>query len=89
MNVILYVVQASKKKMMIKEGKLDKFGRTNDTTPKDWSKSYTDLRYSTHTLDISFVIILLHFPVTRFFSFVLNNSRNNVHTIEHSVHMAL
>ncbi|KAI0217229.1 H/ACA ribonucleoprotein complex subunit DKC1 [Lamellibrachia satsuma] len=34
---------ASRKKQLIKEGKLDKFGRSNESTPKDWSKSYKDL----------------------------------------------
>merc|ERR1711998_715218 len=29
---------AVKKKTMIKEGKLDKYGRVNDNTPEDWKK---------------------------------------------------
>ena len=31
--------QAMKKKALIKEGKLDKYGRPNDSTPKDYAKS--------------------------------------------------
>ncbi len=34
--------QASKKKMMIKEGKLDQHGKPNEKTPKDWQ--YTDYK---------------------------------------------
>jgi len=34
---------ASKKKMMIKEGLLDKRGKPNEKTPGDWSKAYLDL----------------------------------------------
>ncbi|XP_033637601.1 H/ACA ribonucleoprotein complex subunit DKC1-like [Asterias rubens] len=33
---------ASKKKMMIKEGKLDKHGKPTGTTPTDWKNSYQD-----------------------------------------------
>lgn len=33
---------ASKKKAMIKQGELDKFGRPNDKTPATWNKEYTD-----------------------------------------------
>jgi H/ACA ribonucleoprotein complex subunit 4 len=33
---------ASKKKQMIKDGLLDKYGKPNESTPKDWSKSYAD-----------------------------------------------
>lgn len=31
---------ASKKKQMVKDGLLDKFGKPNDTTPKSWAKEY-------------------------------------------------
>jgi H/ACA ribonucleoprotein complex subunit 4 len=31
---------AKKKKVMIKEGKLDKFGQTNENTPKDWKEIF-------------------------------------------------
>ena len=34
--------KASQKKKMIKEGKLGKFGETNDQTPEDWKKDYVD-----------------------------------------------
>lgn len=33
---------ASKKKAMVKEGLLDKYGKPTEKTPKDWSKSYED-----------------------------------------------
>ncbi|KAJ2806301.1 centromere/microtubule-binding protein cbf5 [Coemansia guatemalensis] len=33
---------AQMKKKMIKDGKLDKFGRKNEETPKDWQKAYVD-----------------------------------------------
>ncbi|KAJ2509577.1 centromere/microtubule-binding protein cbf5 [Coemansia sp. RSA 2049] len=33
---------AQKKKKMIKDGKLDKFGRKNEATPADWSSGYVD-----------------------------------------------
>ena len=32
--------KASEKKKMVKEGKLDKFGRPNENTPKAWTDSY-------------------------------------------------
>jgi H/ACA ribonucleoprotein complex subunit 4 len=35
--------EASKKKKLKLEGKLDKYGRENDKTPADWKKSYVDL----------------------------------------------
>ncbi|KAJ1726669.1 centromere/microtubule-binding protein cbf5, partial [Coemansia biformis] len=33
---------AQQKKKMIKDGKLDKFGRKNDATPTSWTKDYVD-----------------------------------------------
>ncbi|KAJ1839563.1 centromere/microtubule-binding protein cbf5, partial [Coemansia sp. RSA 2703] len=33
---------AQQKKKMIKDGKLDKFGRKNEATPADWQKTYID-----------------------------------------------
>jgi len=33
---------AGNKKKMIKDGKLDKYGRPNDSTPADWLKTYVD-----------------------------------------------
>nr|XP_054771349.1 H/ACA ribonucleoprotein complex subunit DKC1-like [Lytechinus pictus] len=36
--------KASMKKMMIKQGKLDKHGKPNADTPKDWVKGYKDYR---------------------------------------------
>ncbi|KAJ1663014.1 centromere/microtubule-binding protein cbf5 [Coemansia sp. RSA 1813] len=33
---------AQKKKKLIKDGKLDKFGRKNEATPADWSKGYVE-----------------------------------------------
>ena len=35
---------ASKKKSMISKGLLDKHGKANENTPKDWLSGYTDLR---------------------------------------------
>jgi H/ACA ribonucleoprotein complex subunit 4 len=34
--------KAQAKKKMIKDGKLDKYGKANDNTPKGWSNSYVD-----------------------------------------------
>lgn len=34
--------QAQQKKKLKSEGKLDKYGRPNDTTPSDWKKAYID-----------------------------------------------
>lgn len=35
--------RASMKKKLIQEGKLDKYGKPNETTPSDWLKGYVDL----------------------------------------------
>jgi len=35
--------RAQAKKLLIAEGKLDKYGRPNDKTPREWKKSYVDL----------------------------------------------
>ncbi|KAG5439996.1 hypothetical protein PCK2_000688 [Pneumocystis canis] len=34
--------QSMKKKILKKEGKLDKYGRINDATPEDWKSTYVD-----------------------------------------------
>tara|TARA_R110002050_G_scaffold37865_4_gene93620 strand:+ start:2482 stop:3210 length:729 start_codon:yes stop_codon:yes gene_type:complete len=34
--------RAKVKKALISEGKLDKYGKPNDNTPKEWTSSYTD-----------------------------------------------
>lgn len=34
--------KASEKKKLIKEGKLDKFGQKNESTPESWKKGYVD-----------------------------------------------
>ena len=34
--------QASKKKKMIKDGKLGKFGEVTDATPEEWRRDYVD-----------------------------------------------
>ena len=39
--------KASVKKEMIKQGLLDKFGKPNENTPKDWSTSYVDYNVKT------------------------------------------
>jgi len=36
------VLELNKKKQLITEGKLDKFGKPNENTPKDWMTSYKD-----------------------------------------------
>ncbi|XP_004342889.2 H/ACA ribonucleoprotein complex subunit 4 [Capsaspora owczarzaki ATCC 30864] len=35
---------AVEKKKLIKDGRLDKYGRTNEKTPSDWTKKYVDYR---------------------------------------------
>ena len=35
---------ASKKKFMIEQGQLDKYGKANEKTPKDWLGGYADFR---------------------------------------------
>merc|ERR1719219_214830 len=39
--------KASVKKEMIKQGLLDKFGKPNENTPKNWSSSYVDYNVKT------------------------------------------
>jgi len=41
--------KASVKKEMIKQGLLDKFGKPNENTPKDWSTSYVDYNVKAET----------------------------------------
>lgn len=36
---------AMKKKKMIQEGTLDKFGKPNEKTPANWKKGYEDFKY--------------------------------------------
>lgn len=44
-NVIsLAVHQASQKKLMIKQGLLDKHGKRTDSTPATWTQEYVDYR---------------------------------------------
>ena len=43
--MVILTVQAIRKKQMIKEGFLDKYGKATDATPKDWKKVYTDYRF--------------------------------------------
>ncbi|KAG4304037.1 hypothetical protein PORY_002560 [Pneumocystis oryctolagi] len=38
--------QSMKKKLLKKEGKLDKYGRINDATPEDWKSTYVDYSVS-------------------------------------------
>ena len=57
----MYDIQASRKKQLIKEGKLDKFGRSNESTPKDWSKSYKDLRYCVYFTDTNYLCVALFY----------------------------
>eukprot|EP00520_Triparma_pacifica_P020292 CAMPEP_0118652570 /NCGR_PEP_ID=MMETSP0785-20121206/11386_1 /TAXON_ID=91992 /ORGANISM="Bolidomonas pacifica, Strain CCMP 1866" /LENGTH=102 /DNA_ID=CAMNT_0006545091 /DNA_START=567 /DNA_END=872 /DNA_ORIENTATION=- len=44
---------ASRKKSMIKEGKLDKHGKPNANTPKDYLEGYKDLTKSTPDVEES------------------------------------
>merc|ERR1712113_1281746 len=41
---------ASIKKTMIKEGKLDKYGKPNESTPPNWKQSYSDFCVKTETI---------------------------------------
>nr|XP_054771299.1 H/ACA ribonucleoprotein complex subunit DKC1-like [Lytechinus pictus] len=43
--------KASMKKMMIKQGKLDKHGKANADTPKDWVKGYEDYSVKKETVE--------------------------------------
>lgn len=40
----LPVLQASQKKLMIKQGLLDKHGKPTDSTPTTWTQEYVDYR---------------------------------------------
>lgn len=40
----LTVYQASQKKLMIKQGLLDKHGKPTDSTPATWMQEYVDYR---------------------------------------------
>ena len=40
---------AQKKKLMVKEGKLDKYGRPNANTPKDWDKKHPSMENKNNT----------------------------------------
>ena len=40
----LPVLQASQKKLMIKQGLLDKHGKPTDSTPATWMQEYIDYR---------------------------------------------
>merc|ERR1711874_321351 len=44
--------KASIKKDMIKSGKLDKFGKPNENTPKDWKSAYVDFNVKTEPVDV-------------------------------------
>jgi len=35
--------KAQEKKKLVKDGKLDKYGRQNDATPQEWKQNYPDL----------------------------------------------
>ena len=49
--------QASRKKQMIKDGQLDKYGRKNEKTPKDWLSSYVDYKGSVGFLAHGYKVI--------------------------------
>lgn len=48
---------AQKKKAMIKEGTLDKFGRPTPETPPTWLKEYTELNRSAEATDPASVMV--------------------------------
>jgi len=43
--MMMMMMQAIRKKQMIKDGLLDKYGKPTDATPKDWKTGYTDYRF--------------------------------------------
>merc|ERR1712025_354879 len=45
--------KASVKKEMIKQGQLDKYGKPNENTPKNWTSSYVDYNVKTESMDTS------------------------------------
>merc|ERR1712025_1357983 len=45
--------KASVKKEMIKQGLLDKYGKPNENTPKNWTSSYVDYNVKTESMDTS------------------------------------
>merc|ERR1739842_172434 len=42
--------KASVKKEMVKQGLLDKYGKPNENTPKNWSSSYVDYNVKTESM---------------------------------------
>lgn len=50
---------AMKKKRMIQEGTLDKYGKPNEKTPSNWKKGYEDFKY-----------VLLHFLTLNLYHFL-------------------
>lgn len=55
----------------MKQGLLDKFGKPNDKTPKDWLTSYVDLKY---VIQLS---ICIKFSIILYFSVALKKKRLN------------
>lgn len=61
--------KALEKKKMIKDGKLDKYGKPNETTPSTWSNNYVDYSYFLFFFDLFFIfnlffiILFLFFPL--------------------------
>merc|ERR1712126_69537 len=45
--------KASVKKEMIKQGLLDKYGKPNENTPKNWTSCYVDYNVKTESMDTS------------------------------------
>jgi H/ACA ribonucleoprotein complex subunit 4 len=43
-RVLNYSFQAVEKKKLVKEGKLDKYGRKTEQTPSNWTDKYVDLQ---------------------------------------------
>ncbi|EPZ31473.1 H/ACA ribonucleoprotein complex subunit 4 [Rozella allomycis CSF55] len=48
--------KAQLKKSMIKDGKLDKYGRPNEKTPADWKKSYVDYQRDDNELSAKSIV---------------------------------
>ncbi|KAJ2866444.1 centromere/microtubule-binding protein cbf5 [Coemansia erecta] len=55
---------AQKKKKLIKDGKLDKFGRKNEATPADWSKAYVEYDANQQDADEASVDAPMQSPTT-------------------------
>lgn len=46
--LLMFPTQALQKKQLIASGKLDKYGKPNESTPKEWMQSHPDIRFVLH-----------------------------------------